>query len=72
MSDLIIVKAFPYRHEAELAKNLLAAEGIESIIQADDAGGLRPHLTFTGGAAGMANFLVRKEDADKAREVLGF
>ncbi|MFH1655053.1 MAG: DUF2007 domain-containing protein [Candidatus Omnitrophota bacterium] len=67
MADLISIKTFLHRHEAELAKGLLSEKGIEAIVQADDCGGYRPHLTFgTGGV----QLLVRKEDKQRAEEAL--
>jgi hypothetical protein len=70
MPDLVAIKTFAYRHEAELAKNLLAEEGIESVVSADDLGSHRPHLLFTGGKGGMAKLLVRKEDVQEAERIL--
>jgi len=66
----VVVASFPYRHEAELVKNYLVENGIEAIVRADDVGGFRPHLTFTGGSTGMACILVRKEDVAKAKDIL--
>jgi len=67
MADLVSIKTFMHRHEAELAKGLLAEKGIEAIVSADDCGGARPHLTF--GMSGV-QLLVKKEDEQKAKEVL--
>jgi len=53
--------------EAELAKGALEAAGIPAMIQADTAGGMRPHLAWSG--AGF-RILVREEDATAARDVL--
>ena len=44
MSDLIIIKIFYSRLEAEQAKGLLDEKGIEAFISADDAGGTHPHV----------------------------
>jgi hypothetical protein len=44
MSDLIAVRAFATRAEAELAKDLLQTEGITSVLMSNDAGGARPEL----------------------------
>ena len=63
MEDLIIVKIFEDRVEAEIAKGYLAANGIESIVRSDDAGGMIPSLeASTGGIL----LLVRKEDQERA------
>ena len=67
MGDLINIRSFSQRHEAELAKGLLSEQGIEAIIQADDCGGMRPHLTL--GTAGV-QLLIKREDVEKAKEIL--
>lgn len=46
---------------------MLESVGIDAIIQADTAGGMRPHLAWSG--LGF-KVLVREEDAATAREVL--
>ena len=51
--------------EAEMAKGLLASEYTESVIQADDSGGMRPSLWLTG-----VGLRVRREDAARANKVL--
>jgi len=67
MKDLICVKIFNNRPEAELANGLLEASGIKAIVSADDCGGMRPHLLLgTGGV----RLLVKKEDVQKALEAL--
>jgi hypothetical protein len=68
MSDtrLVVVRTFPDRIDAELAHSALEAAGIESMIRADDAGGLRPAMAFSNGIA----LLVRAEQASAAAEVL--
>jgi hypothetical protein len=68
MSDtnLVVVRTFADRIEAELAQTALKAAGIESMVRADDAGGLRPALGFSNGVA----LLVRVEQASAADEVL--
>ena len=65
-SDLVVVHSFGSRAEADLAKSALEAAGIDALVRSDDAGGLRPHMTFVNGA----DLLVRPEDAEAAREVL--
>ncbi len=66
MSDLVNVKTFVYRHEAELAQGILKDNNIESIVSADDAGGYRPHLSM-----GKVRLMVNENDAARAREILG-
>ena len=65
--ELVVVRTFSDRMEAALAKSALEAAGIESIMRPDDVGGLRPHMSYTLGV----DILVREEDADAAREILG-
>jgi hypothetical protein len=67
MSDLIKIRTFLKKYEAELAKGLLAEQEIKSIISADDCGGYRPHLPL---GMGGIQLLVKKEDAEKAKEIL--
>ena len=64
-SELVEVASFLNRMEAELAQGALDAAEIESVVSADDAGGLRPHLWLSG-----VRLLVRAEDAERARELL--
>lgn len=66
-AELVVVGDFLNHVDAELAQSALEAGGIESMISADDVGGLRPHLSMTGGV----RLLVRAADVGKAREVLG-
>ena len=65
--NLVVVDAFGSGPEAELAKSVLEAAGIDAMIQADSVGGMRPHVAW---ASGGYKLLVREEDADDAREVL--
>jgi Putative prokaryotic signal transducing protein len=65
-ADLIVVRTFADRFEAELAHSVLEAAGIDSVVRSDDAGGLRPALAFSNGA----ELLVRGADAERADEVL--
>ena len=65
MAELIVVGTFLNHIDAEIAQGALAAADIESMVSADDAGGLRPHLWMGG-----VRLLVRAEDADQAIKVL--
>ena len=65
-AELIVVGTFWNQIDAELAQGALEAGGIESMISADDAGGLRPHLSLTRGV----RLLVRAEDAANAGKIL--
>ena len=64
---LIVVQSYGSRIEAELAKGALEDAGIQSMIQADTAGGMREHLAWSG--AGF-KIVVRQEDTTIARDVL--
>ena len=64
--DLVVIRTFLNTVDAELARGALESAGIDSMIRADDCGGLRPHLWMGG-----VEVLVRNEDAARAEEVLG-
>jgi hypothetical protein len=67
MSDesLDVVATFLTRVDADLAKSALEAAGIEAMVSADDAAGLRPHLWMGG-----VRLVVNTADLDRARAVL--
>jgi len=65
--ELVVVKSCGSRTEAELAKGALEDAGIQAMIQADTAGGMREHLAWSG--AGF-RILVREEDAPAAYDAL--
>ncbi len=67
MDDLVLLKTFYSKYDAEVAVGLLKDSRIESILQADDVGGYRPHVTLS---MGNNRVLVRREDAGRAVEVL--
>lgn len=62
---LVVVGTFLNQIDADMARATLEAAEIESMISADDAGGLRPHLWMGG-----VRLLVRAEDAERAIEIL--
>jgi hypothetical protein len=62
-SDLITVATFRLTTDAQIAKGILDEAGIESLIRADDAGGMYPALNG-------AELLVKSEDFDKANAAL--
>ena len=64
-TELVVVGTFLNQIEAEMAKGALEAAEIESMISADDAGGLRPSLQMSG-----IRLLVRAEDVRQASEIL--
>jgi hypothetical protein len=63
---MIKVGSYSTRSEAEIAQAALAAAGIPSVLEADDAGGAYP-FDLTGGA----RLLVDEADAADAAAVLG-
>ena len=64
-TELVVVKTFLNRTDAELAKGALHANGIEAIVRADDVGGTRPAFWMSG-----VQLLVRSEDVESANLVL--
>jgi len=64
--DLVVVRTFNDRFEAELARSALQSAAIDSMVRCDDAGGLRPHMAILTGV----ELLVRSEDAQAARDIL--
>lgn len=64
--DLATVETYLLRHEAEIAKARLAADGIRSMIQADDEGGLNPGFFDDY----RIRLLVNRENLVEAAEVL--
>ena len=62
---LTTVGEFNNKIEAEIAQSVLESAGIESMVSADDAGGLRPSLWLSG-----VRLLVREPDAARALEIL--
>jgi hypothetical protein len=64
--ELVPIRTFVTRIDAELAKGALHAAGIESMISADDSGGTRPHLWASLGV----RLLVREADLEEAESVL--
>jgi len=64
-SELVVVGTFLNQIDADMARGALKAADIDSMISADDAGGLRPHMWMGG-----IRLLVRAEDARQASEVL--
>ena len=64
----MIIKIFSSRTEAEIAKSALAANNIDSYIEADDAGGMYPFpLSPT---AARVKLIIPEKDAEKARKIL--
>ena len=66
MSRWVVVATYPGRHIAEMMGELLRREGIEAVVEVDDAGGLRPDLALTLGA----KLKVAVDQLERARELL--
>jgi hypothetical protein len=62
-SDLVVVSTFRSTPDAQVAKGILDESGIESMIRADNAGGMYPAISG-------AELLVRTEDVQAANEAL--
>jgi C_GCAxxG_C_C family probable redox protein len=67
MSELIMIRAYGNRFEAEQAQQILHELGIDAMVQADDAGGMYAGLSL--GKKGV-RLVVRERDAERAREAL--
>ena len=65
--DLVVVRMFSETFAAELAKSALTAAGIQSMLRADDQGGMRPHLHVVGRGIEL---IVNVADRTQALEVL--
>ena len=66
MSDYSCVRTCSSRPEAEVLKSVLEAHGIPCIVQADDAGGMRPYLNVGFGVG----IRIRTQDLARAEEIL--
>ena len=62
-ADLITISTFRSTADAQIAKGILDEVGIESMIRADNAGGMYPAISG-------AELLVRSEDVDRAHDAL--
>jgi hypothetical protein len=63
--ELVVVKTFSFRAEADIAQLLLSSAGIESTIKGGDAGGWAPHHAAQG-----ISVLVDAELLEDAKEAL--
>jgi hypothetical protein len=64
--DWVKIYTFTDRYEADLAQGLLEANDIDAVTSSDDCGSVDPALAFGLGV----RLMVKKEDFDKAKEVL--
>ncbi len=63
----VVVRRFMTESEADLARAILAANGIEASLLRDDAGGMLPAMSLMS----EIRVVVAPEDAEAAREILG-
>src|SRR5438105_4779319 len=63
--DLIVVRTFATEAEADVAASALEAAEIDAMIQADTAGGMRPHIA--GPQGGSRCWCVRKTRTKPAK-----
>lgn len=63
--DFQVIRTYANRYDAELGKSVLEANGIETLIAADDAGGTVLGLELAEGV----KLLVRAEELDNAEEI---
>jgi len=66
MADTVVVREFSSRQDAEIVRELLLANGIESFIVSDDFGAMGPSLQFAGGA----QLVVAAEDEVEAEAAI--
>ena len=62
----VVVRRFMSEAEADLARAILAANGIEAAVLRDDAGGMLPAMSLLS----EIRLVVAPDDAEAAREVL--
>jgi len=67
MEELLTVKTYSTRIEAEVGKGELGSYGVKSIIMADDAGGQEGFLL---NATGFVKLMVSRKDFDKAVKLI--
>jgi len=67
MKDLVLIKTFLSKHEAEIAKGLLEDQAIEAVISLDDVGGHLPEFALISGGIKL---LVKEEDIQRAKSIL--
>ena len=64
--ETVAVRTYQNEYEAEIARAVLEAHGIEALVMADNAGGMLPMLQ----PLFQIRLIVRGSDADAAREIL--
>lgn len=66
MSDLVEVARFLDEAQAHVARGVLSGAGIDAVVLADNAGGMRPHLSMASGVRVM----VPRADLQKAGAII--
>ena len=66
MDQRMLFREFHSRGEAEIVRELLPANGIESFVNSDDCGSVRPDLAFSRGI----QLYVVVTDAPMAEKIL--
>jgi hypothetical protein len=62
----VTLSTYPFRHEAEIVRVRLGAEGISAVVRVDDEGGLNPGFFCDYGV----RIEVRAVDLEAARAVM--
>jgi len=65
--ELVCIKTYSNRAEAELVAVFLKKNSIKAMISADDAGGVHPALLWSGGGVKL---LVREKDKKTSLHIL--
>ena len=65
MAGFVVVKYFLNRHDAGLAQGLLSGGEVESVVDADDCGGMRQGMSI-----GRIRLLVPDFQLERAKELL--
>jgi hypothetical protein len=66
MADIVVLRTFSYRHEAEPLRSFLEASGIEAFVGSDDCAALDPALGMVRGST----LSVWERDVEQAEALL--
>lgn len=66
MPDLITIKTYGNRTEAEIDKGLLKDNNIKAVVSSDDCGGLYPQLS-----SGGVKLIIQEKDKERVNKILG-
>ena len=64
--ELVVVRTFSNKFEADVAKSALDGAGIESMVRTDASGNVQPGMWMSNGV----DLIVRAEDAAAARDII--